>query len=247
MKPTHILYLLLAGLLLATGVTPMNADEPPREPLRMLPADGVSSADRVSSAEGAPSAAEREILLEWLATEVEIETVKRAGETCRRVILPGTVQATRPGTPQVPVRGALLGLPPGADTERVAVQIVPADWESLGRHRLCSTPVLRLAGDDERAALSVERGAPGADLYGETDRVPPHQPVELVEGGYLRDQAVVQLQFNPVGYNPDTGETRLYRRIVARVTWETSPTPNARATRWAGPDYERLLRGTLLN
>ena len=60
------------------------------------------------------SSDEHAIMLEWKSDEFEIETVERGGERCRRIVLRGAVQSNVPGAPQVPVRGALLGVPAAA-------------------------------------------------------------------------------------------------------------------------------------
>ena len=65
----------------------------------------------------------------------EIETLSHDGEQYQRVLIPDTVQTVAPGAPQVPTRGALLGLPAtdGVSTARArgrlrnafAIQAVP--------------------------------------------------------------------------------------------------------------------------
>ena len=79
--------------------------------------------------------------------------------------------------------------------------------------------------------------------------------MEIGQTGYIRDQAVAQVQFYPVQYNSISGELRLYRRIRARVTWDmlrSVATPQAlrvtpQASRAASPVYEHILQNLLLN
>jgi len=226
MRLKCVLGLLIAAVLLLGGGAPwaVVAQSPAGEQLRLLSSNGQG------------------ILLEWTTADFQIERAGRAGETCQRVLIPGTVQTTAPGQPQVPVRGVLLGLPAA---EGVSVQVVEAEVEVLHPYRLCPAPTLQVLGDDVGAPLG-EVSAPDPARYA-SDAFYPAQPVAIGMAGYLRDQPVAQVQFYPLQYNPATGQVRLYRRILARVTWE-APSPAATAgARWASPAYERLLQSTLLN
>src|SRR5690554_5406561 len=63
-----------------------------------------------------------------------------------------------------------------------------------------------------------------------------------------REQAVAQVQFYPVQYNPVRGEIRLYQRIVSRITWDGAATQASEGrARGSSPAYEELLRKTLAN
>jgi hypothetical protein len=216
---------MVALLLLGSRVTPpIAAQAPAGTQLRLLSAD------------------EEALLLELTVADFQIETVTQVGRAYHRVIIPGTVQTTTPGEPQVPARGTLLGLPA---TEGVSVQVLEASYQVLRGYRLPPAPALRVLGDDVDAPLA-EILTLDQDRYA-TDAFYPGRPVEIGHTGYLRDQAVAQVQFYPVQYNPVTGEVRLYRHIRARVTWEALPSTTTAETRWASPAYENLLRSALLN
>jgi len=75
----------------------------------------------------------------------------------------------------------------------------------------------------------------------------PGKAVEISCAGYIRDQAVAQVQFYPVQYNPVTGELRLYRRIVARITWDGQHTDVSARRQEESPAYENMLRSTIVN
>ena len=87
MKLKYVLGLLAAGLLLlGSGTTsPAAAQSPSGGQLRLL-----------SSDEGA-------ILLELTVADFQFETVEQVGQTYHRVIVPGMVQTTTPGEPQLPM------------------------------------------------------------------------------------------------------------------------------------------------
>ncbi|MDY7077081.1 MAG: C25 family cysteine peptidase [Chloroflexota bacterium] len=189
---------------------------------------------------------EQGVVLELTIDDFQIETVAYGRQTYHRLIIPDMVQTTAPGEPQVPTRGALLGIP---FNEGVSVQIVDADYETLRGYRLCPAPDLEGIGDslDDLSTESVRSTfVLSQDLY-VTDAFYPGTPVEIGYTGAVRDQAVTQVQFYPVQYNPATNELRLYRRILARVTWDTPLAETTVETRETNPAYENLLRNTLLN
>jgi hypothetical protein len=186
------------------------------------------------------------ITLELAVDDFWIDTVEAKGRTYDRLIIPHTVQTTTPGAPQVPTRGTLLGLP---STKEVRAQVLDADYETLGVFDLYPAPHIGVTRDnlnDLTAADVAQTFAPDQDIYA-ADALYPGALVEIGYTGHLRDQAVAQVQFYPVQYNPVTGKVRLYRRILAQITW-APPLPTATAeTRWVSPTYENLLKNALLN
>ena len=66
--------------------------------------------------------------------DYEIETLSHDGEQFQRVLIPGTSQTAVPGAPQVPTRGALLGLP---TTGGASLRVLEADCETLSRRTGC--------------------------------------------------------------------------------------------------------------
>src|SRR6059058_5484636 len=117
----------------------------------------------------------------------------------------------KPGEPQVPTRGTLLGLPSIAG---VSVQVLDTVYETLQGYRFPPAPTLEVSGDtlDTLSAGGVQPTFALNHARYTTDAFYPGVPVEIGHTGYMRDQAVAQVQFYPVHYNPVTSEVRLYRR-----------------------------------
>jgi hypothetical protein len=185
-------------------------------------------------------------VLELTVSGFQVETVEYAGQTYHQLVIPGTAQTDTPGEPQVPTHGTLLGLP---HLTGVSVQILEANYETLRAYHLPPGPSTEIAID----SLDVLPGGdfqldftPKRELYA-TDAFYPGHPVKLGETGYLRDQAVAQVQFYPVQYNPVTGELRLYRHIRARVTWAAQLSLATTKRREASPVFEHVLHDTILN
>ncbi|TEU18838.1 MAG: hypothetical protein E3J21_05100, partial [Anaerolineales bacterium] len=221
--------LIAASLILGSGSTALvTAQAPAGSDLRLLSSDGQA------------------IVLELTVDDFQVETVEHAGQTYQRLVIPGMVQTDRPGEPQVPTRGAMLGLP---SVTGVSVQVLEAYYDTFGGYRLYPGPKFEMTADnlDNLLAEAVQQTfALNQELYA-TDAFYPGQLAEIGHTGYMRDQAVAQVQLYPVQYNPASGELRLYRRILARITWDTPLLAAATEARGASPAYENLLRNTILN
>ena len=184
--------------------------------------------------------------LELKVGSFQVETIEHEGQTYQRLIIPDMVQSSNPGEPQIPTRGALLGI---CFTEGVSVQVLDVDYETLRGYRLCPAPGLKVTGDNleeiftegVKDCLTVNEKIYGTDAYY------PGKMVDISPAGYVRDQPVAQVQFYPVQYNPVTGELHLYRRILARITWDTRHAAGSTKIRGISPAYENLLRNTILN
>jgi hypothetical protein len=221
--------LIIALLILGSGPMSLARTQLPADShLRLLSSDGQS------------------ILLELIVDGFQTETADYEGQTYHRLIIPGMVQTDTPGEPQVPTRGTLLGLPAA---EGVSVHVIDANYETLRGYHLYPAPAVQMTKDnlDDLMAEDVPQTfALDQDLYA-ADAFYPGKPVEIGHTGTMRDQAIAQVQFYPVQYNPVTAEVRLYRRILARVTWAMPLSIAATETRGPSPAYEKLLQSALLN
>lgn len=186
------------------------------------------------------------INLELRVGDFRVEMIEHEGQTYQRLIIPDMVQSARPGEPQIPTRGTILGIP---STEGVSVKILDASYEILRGYRLCPAPEIKVTADNLNDILTEgvkQTFAINKKVY-TTDAYYPDKTVEISHTGYMRDQPIAQVQFYPVQYNPVTGELRLYHRILARITWDTRHAVGSTKIRGISPAYENLLRNTILN
>lgn len=227
-----LLCLLLMGLLPARS--PLSAADEPRSGLQITVLATTKEA----------------ITLQATVDSYTVEPVALSGEQWQRIDIAGAPPTTLPGAPQLPSRGALVGVP---TTAGVTFQVLAADFEALPHFPLAPAPPLAptvapnvtepeqvLTGSPPETAAEV------AAIYA-TDAFYPGPLVELGEVGNLRDQPVAQVQFYPVQYNPVRGELRLYHRLVVQLTWRQEAVAAAADARGSTPAYEELLRNTLLN
>ena len=86
----------------------------------------------------------------------------------------------------------------------------------------------------------------------------PTQLVEVIPGGFVRDQRIGNLQINPVQYNPTTRQLKIFAAVTFQVHFPTSPVTGAignaasvltapTAFGESSPVFETLFQSTLWN
>ena len=86
----------------------------------------------------------------------------------------------------------------------------------------------------------------------------PTQLVEVIPGGFVRDQRIGSLQINPVQYNPATKQLKIFAAVTFQVHFPTSPVTGAIGNVTSIPTaptpfresshvFENLFQGTLWN
>ncbi|RME99733.1 MAG: hypothetical protein D6768_14385, partial [Chloroflexi bacterium] len=161
--------------------------------------------------------------LELRVSDFAVESATQNGQVVQRWTIPQTVSFSEPGRPQIPVRGALLGV---TAPDGVTVEILSAEFEPL-------TGGLFAVAPGDSAPVSP------------TDSFYPGTLVEIGATGTLRDQPVAQVQFFPLQVNPATGAVRLYRHIRVRVSWPAPPAGTPVPP--SAPAFESMLQSLLLN
>lgn len=186
------------------------------------------------------------IVLELTVDGFQTEVVEYAGQAYDRLVIPDTVQTTTPGEPQVPTYGTLVGLP---STRNITIQLLEAEDQIYQGYRLAPAPQRVITGDalDSLSAADIQETLVRNQERFTAAAFYPPAPVELGDSGYMRDQAVTQVRFYPVQYNPVTGEVRFYRRLRVRITWDSTLTLSATAPGDTSPAYEEVLRAALVN
>ena len=177
------------------------------------------------------------IVLDVITPRPTVDEVQFGDELAHRVRIAGFDTLVRPGAPELPVRGFLLGIPPGASwtlelesTDRVMLE---------GPYRLL--PGADMATDSWNAQ---QTRTPDAGIYGQP-LFYPGDVVEILDSGYLRDQRFLSLRVNPVRYDPVGGQLEWFQRMRVRITLS-----GADLTACNGEQdgyFEPVLRATILN
>jgi uncharacterized repeat protein (TIGR01451 family) len=196
------------------------------------------------------------VLLKLTAPAVGKLHAVQIGVPYHTLELPGFGHHGAPGAPELPLKGFLVGVPPGADVE---LRVVGASEAPLrGDYRIQPSPTTRVGptSPDGWASPTVTKDLPVTTeivedpaIYG-VDAHYPQSPVGLVEIGYVRDQRIAHLEFFPTRTNPVSGELLYSDEVLVELVFSY---PNGRpsAGRFAARDesqpFERLLREALVN
>jgi uncharacterized repeat protein (TIGR01451 family) len=168
--------------------------------------------------------------------------------TCDRLSVPDYATTDQAGWPALPVRGAMLGIPPDAD---ITLTILEVNAEVLPKnYDLCPVPnpivEMELTGEIRYGGTAWTRdiAAYAADAFW------PAIPTELVETGFIRSQRVAQIRFHPFQYNAAAGTLRHLKHIRVRLDFNRDGIYAWDAATIGTVDegsFEETLNNTLLN
>ena len=135
-------------------------------------------------------------------------------------------------------------------TQRIGIPVVGTPVVTIIRARseLRTIENVRITPDDPVFPTLVSNGTPriSAKFY-------PTQLVEVIPGGFVRDQRIGSLQINPVQYNQATQQLKIFASVTFRVYFPGAvvggnSVPTAPSTFREPPRaFENLFQGTLRN
>jgi uncharacterized repeat protein (TIGR01451 family) len=232
-----VLWVLLMGGVLWASVLGLQAAPPVSDSAPAVvgaarPLAEAASAESVEAAEAGIRVIRSDvsgILFDLYTPSYVLQSYEDKAVDCEALSVAGYGLTARGGAPRLPVRGALVGVPPGAD---VTLTVVETDEVVVpGKHRLCPAPTVR-------TEPSLETGVPhyaGESLIFDPDAyaqsgLRPRTIAELVEVGWLRDQRVAQIRLTPFQYDAATGELRHVRRLRVHLRFDGSDPADLNAT-----------------
>ena len=142
------------------------------------------------------------------------------------------------GKPRLPIYTQRIGIPVAGTP---VVTIIQA------RSEMRTIENVRVTPDDPVFPMLVSRGSPRASA-----KFYPTQLVEVIPGGFVRDQRIGSLQINPVQYNSATQQLKIFPSVTFRVHFPgaiiggTAPTTPS-TFREPPRAFENLFQGTLRN
>ncbi|MCK4409917.1 MAG: hypothetical protein KAW67_07515, partial [Candidatus Eisenbacteria sp.] len=204
--------------------------------LAAMPAASVNEA-RVLDSE------DNEILVELATDDFSLEEIAVGGESFVRVRAPRYDHTGDAGLPLLPRKAVLIGIPFGA---RLDLEVISAETENLGSHRVEPSPAEEILGDGD-FATPVQRFTIDEDYYSRGGTYPV-SVAELGAQGTLRHQRVARVVLNPFQYSARTGALTLHRRILVRLSIVDAKRPSdlTEAVRLE-PEWERTYSRTVLN
>lgn len=226
-----LMVIALLGLLLPTG--------PAAQRVQAMPGD---TAARLIAVNDSGLVFELEIPLP------EIQEVVVEGQVFQRLSIPGYVSAGKPGHPELPQIGVMLGIPVDGPVE---LRVVDSLVEELpGFYRVYPAPEWVVQYDPESGLPDPVAGVQEQFAWdGEEYHADEFQPQDIVfvsDAGFIRSQRVARVTIQPLQYNPAQGTLRIHRwlRVEATFPGATAGTPRAGAT---ADLFDPVLRSQLLN
>jgi hypothetical protein len=231
--------------------------------------DGISDADEIRDEEGGGETGgkgdesgigkdgarivesdDSGITVELVTTGFEEESVEVGDRQYQRVSIPSYSHgySSKPGFPQVPVKGMLLEIPPNG---RFSLAVLESEDETYSGYHLFPVPLHAARGGEGGTRYLAEQFILDQEAYSAA-RFYPGSPAALGYVGHLRDQRVLQLGFYPIQFDPATGTVRFHRRIRVRVSFHNLAGPQlflrSRSTvgssSFDGPTYKLSIRNT---
>ena len=148
------------------------------------------------------------------------------------------------GKPRLPIYTQRIGIP---TTGTPVITVLQA------RSKIKTVENIHITPDDPIFPTLDPTGAPQIlqEFY-------PAQLVEIIPGGFVRDQRIGSLQINPIQYNPATKQLKIFAAVTFQVHFPTSPVTGAignaasiptapTSFRESSPVFENLFQGTLWN
>jgi hypothetical protein len=191
------------------------------------------------------------IVLELQVPLYTVQIMTIDGYTYQRLSIEGYGLGGTPGEPELPQKGLLLGIPPGAQAH---LTVLETESTLTKGFRIPPAPEIKIDFTDPGRDPLLEGASDYQVRFNENQSVYSHDAffpslvAEIGDSGYLRDQRYVQVLVNPVQYNPVTGELKHHHYIKLQVSFSH---PQGRLSlapsRAESPAFETVLKNSILN
>ena len=207
-----------------SGSLPVNRDAAP--PLQIL----AATADTLTA---------RFTLPALKITTRTSDTDSESGDVETDIRFAGADRALDVGKPRLPIYTQRIGIP---------VVGTPVVTIIRARSEMRTIEKVRITPDDPIFPTLVSNGTPRVST-----KFYPTQLVEVIPGGFVRDQRIGSLQINPVQYNQATQQLKIFASVTFRVHFPGAVVggnlaPTVPSTFREPPRaFEHLFQGTLRN
>jgi len=176
--------------------------------------------------------------------EVEIpgmylDTILINGQTYQRLSLPGGQKWGNPGYPEIPAIGKMVAIP---ENSTYTISYSLTDSLVLNGYSICPAPYIveDTSGGD---AYLKEEFIKNDSIYS-TNQFFPVNTFDTRDGGYLRNQKILNMSAFPFKYNPVTGQLVVYTRFEVAVQIGNPQNADINVNNGL---FSRLSQSTLLN
>ncbi|NIM90831.1 MAG: hypothetical protein GTO17_07775 [Candidatus Aminicenantes bacterium] len=143
------------------------------------------------------------------------------------------------GKPLLPLKGALVQIPPEG---RIEVEVLDTNTVEYPNYGISPCPLLEKR-EEEGSIHLEERFAIDRAFY-RTSQIYPPSVAELGFSGYIRERRVAQIKIHPFQYNPATRILYHHKRILLKVQFE-KPVLAGRGI--SDPHFDAAFKDIILN
>ena len=190
---------------------------------------------------------ENNLTFEIVPSAFELEDVPGPDGTYQRIRMNGWSKTSRPGCPELPMKGLLIQVP---ETGDVDLEILDQEFASLPGCRIVPVPELVRPGE----GTGGPRFARDETIYRSTSYF-PGPLAELGSRAVIRGVPVIRVMVYPFQWNPATGELLYATKLRLRVNLEDPLPPDDSGTT-AGADpggaghmgaFDAILKDIVIN
>jgi len=226
------LILLLVLLIALPNTMGATAQAAPSEP-------AADSANQVNLM----AASDDETTFAVQAEVYRLETVEGVDGPCQNIVMDGYEAAGAAGSPQMPVRSLLLGIPAGATPSLEIIADSPLRLPNS--YRICPAPQA-VAEESDGGIVSYEEQAVAVDgtVYRQNTLFPA-AATRIVDSGWMGRLQFVRIEIAPFQYNPSDGSLIHHAQMQVRVRHSGAA---LQATSASGADsFTQSIQGLLIN
>ena len=167
------------------------------------------------------------ILLELHTPTYTIQEKNGLAGACQQLDVPRYAQSGVAGSPQLPVKVAMLGIPAHAEIS-YHVTSVESHTLSDSPFSICPAPeAVTEQGQGEVVRYVEQDVLPDAAIY-EQDQHYPAQTANVHELGFLREQRIVRVELFPFQINPVDGTLLHHRQLRLQIAFKGEVEPSSR-------------------
>lgn len=181
------------------------------------------------------------LTLQFSVPGFEVSKFSEKGISYQNIVIPGAgYNGNNPGYPNLPVYSQAIAIPP---TSGVSYKVISASYRTLTGYNIF--PVQDPQPDIINAPAPVFKK--NETVY-TTNELYPSQTISFSEPALIRDLRFINLLFQPVQFNPATGELRICTNIEIKVDFTGVDFRNVpQNTVGMGKDFSDMIGGYVIN
>jgi Peptidase family C25/Propeptide_C25 len=215
----------------------------------LLFADGGSSADaQVSDPVRVIESNTSHVVLELDISSYDARVYRVGSATYTLLSVPGFGESNEAGKPQLPIKGAMVGIPPGA-LATLRIISVQSKLSTLSNPPP-PAPTVQVQRDPRQALPRSTTNAyvPNAAAY-LSDQLYPAGSARIASTGNWRSQHFVTVEFHPLQYNAASRQLVFHSQVRVDIafTYPRGPTTQALSGAVNEGPFESVLQNSLVN